>query len=213
MADPARPPLLCSGSPRRVELLLAAGVPFERGAAPDVDETPPAGVEVHDVARALAERKARAAAARAPGATVICADTTVVLGGELLGKPRDPADAAAMLRRLAGREHVVVTGVAVARGDDLASGADRAVVAFRPIAEAEVAAYVATGEPLDKAGAYAIQGGAARFVVRVAGRVDTIVGLPVPLVVDLLARLGRSDRAVPPRSPPFPSPDRGAGGC
>lgn len=200
---PVRPPLLCSASPRRVALLAAAGVPFERGAAPDVDETPPPGVPPLEVAEALAVRKAVAAAARAPGRTVVCADTTVVLGARLLGKPADAAEAAAMLAALAGRTHVVVTGVAVARDGTLRSAADRAEVTFRPLGADEVAAYVATGEPLDKAGAYALQGGAAGFVTRVAGRADTVVGLPVPTVVRLLA-------ALPPENASRTAP--GAGG-
>jgi len=204
----ARPPLLCSASPRRAALLTAAGLAFERGPSPDVDETPPPGLASDAVAEALAVRKAVVASRRAPGRVVVCADTTVVLDGALLEKPADAADAARMLRALSGRTHLVVTGVAVARDGALAHGADRAEVAFRPLAEAEIAAYVATGEPLDKAGAYAIQGGAAGFVARRAGRVDTVVGLPVPLVVALLARLGPPGGGGPDRSPP---PSGGAG--
>lgn len=195
MPAPARPPLLCSASPRRAALLEAAGLAFERGPSPDVDETPPAGVPADAVAEALAVRKARVAAARSPGRTVVCADTTVVLDGVILGKPLDAADAARTLHALAGRTHAVVTGVAVARDGALASGADRALVTFRALDDAEIARYVATGEPLDKAGAYAIQGGAAGFVTRREGRVDTVVGLPVPLVAALLARLGGADGA------------------
>ncbi|MFO0932998.1 MAG: Maf family protein [Planctomycetota bacterium] len=202
MPGPARPPLLCSASPRRAALLGAAGLAFERGPSPDVDETPPEGVPAEEVAEALAVRKARVAAARAPGRTVLCADTTVVLDGVLLGKPADAADAARMLRALSGRTHAVVTGVAVARDGEVASGADRARVTFRPLDDVEIARYVATGEPLDKAGAYAIQGGAAAFVTRREGRVDTVVGLPVPLVAALLAAL--SAPSAPNRSRPAP---------
>lgn len=204
MPVPARPPLLCSASPRRAALLEAAGLVFERGPSPDVDETPPAGVAPEDVAEALAVRKARVAAARAPGRTVLCADTTVVLDGEILGKPADAADAARTLRALSGRTHAVVTGVAVARDGDVVSGADRALVTFRPLDDAEIARYVATGEPLDKAGAYALQGGAAGFVARREGRVDTVVGLPVPLVVSLLARGPGGGPRPPNRSSPAP---------
>ena len=206
MPGPARPPLLCSASPRRAALLGAAGLVFERGPSPDVDETPPEGVPAEAVAEALAVRKARVAAARAPGRVVLCADTTVVLDGVLLGKPADADDAARMLRRLSGRTHAVVTGVAVARDGDLRSGADRAEVTFRSLDAAEIARYVATGEPLDKAGAYAIQGGAAAFVARREGRVDTVVGLPVPLVTALLAALDAPP--APNRSRP---PSGGAG--
>lgn len=208
------PPLLLgSSSPRRATLLAAAGVPFEVGPAPDVDETPPPGAAADEVPVLLARRKALACAARAPGRVVVGADTVVILDGRVLNKPGTAAEARRMLAALSGRTHRVVTGVAVTDGVTVLGGSDLAEVEFGTWTSEEIAAYVATGEPLDKAGAYAIQGGAARFVVRVAGRVDTIVGLPVPLVVDLLARLGRSDRAVPPRSPPFPSPHRGAGGC
>lgn len=200
MPAPARPPLLCSASPRRAALLEAAGLAFERGPSPDVDETPPEGVPADAVAEALAVRKARVAAARAPGRAVLCADTTVVLDGALLGKPADAADAVRILRALSGRTHAVVTGVAVARDGALESAADRALVTFRALDDAEIARYVATGEPLDKAGAYAIQGGAAGFVARREGRVDTVVGLPVPLVVALLARLAAADGPAPGRS-------------
>lgn len=196
-----RPPLLlCSGSPRRAALLAAAGVPFERGPAPDVDETPPPGVPAAAVAEALARRKAAVAAARAPQRTVLTADTVVVLDDLALSKPADPADARRMLAALSGREHLVVTGVAVARGPRVESGCDVARVRFRPLRDDEIAAYVATGEPLDKAGAYALQGGAAAFVSRVDGRADTVVGLPVPLALALVADVERdaADDAAPP---------------
>jgi septum formation protein len=186
----AEKPLLCSGSPRRAALLVEAGVPFERGETPDVDETPPFGLAAADVPEALAARKARAAARRHPGRAVVAADTVVVLGGDLLGKPAGVEEAKAMLRRLSGRAHRVVTAVAVARDARLLLGRDTATVVFRPLAPAEIDAYVATGEPLDKAGAYAIQGGAAGFVARREGAVDTVVGLPVSLMRRLLAELG-----------------------
>jgi septum formation protein len=186
----AERPLLCSGSPRRVALLVEAGVPFERGETPGVDETPPPGLAPEDVPEALAARKARAAARRHPGRAVVAADTVVILGGELLGKPEGVEGAKAMLRRLSGRAHRVVTAVAVARDGRLLLGRDAATVAFRALSAPEIDAYVATGEPLDKAGGYAIQGGAAGFVARREGAIDTIVGLPVPLVRRLLAELG-----------------------
>lgn len=204
MPAPARPLLLCSASPRRAALAAASGLAFERGPSPDVDETPPAGLPADAVAEALAVRKARVASARAPGRVVLCADTTVVLDGGLLEKPVDAAHAARMLRALSGRTHAVVTGVAVARDGVVVHGADRATVAFRDLTDAEIARYVASGEPLDKAGGYAIQGGAAGFVTRREGRLDTVVGLPVPLVVELLARLtaaadpgGSTNRSAP----------------
>jgi septum formation protein len=183
-------PLLCSASPRRVALLEEARLPFERGEAPGVDETPPPGLAPEDVPEALAARKARAAARRHPGRAVIAADTVVVLDGRVLGKPDGEAGARAMLRALSGRAHRVVTAVAVARDARLLLGRAAATVAFRPLSPAEVDAYVATGEPLDKAGAYAIQGGAAGFVSRREGDLDVVVGLPVALVRGLLAQLG-----------------------
>jgi septum formation protein len=181
--------LLCSASPRRAALLAAAGVDFEPGRAPEVDETPPAGVAPAEVARALAVRKARAAAARAPGRVVVTADTVVLLGDEILSKPADAADARRMLRALSGRTHRVVTGVAVARDATVLSASDETSVEFRALSDGAIAAYVATGEPLDKAGAYAIQGGAAGFVVRRTGRLDTVVGLPVDVVRRLVAEI------------------------
>jgi septum formation protein len=189
--EPVRPErlLLCSASPRRADLLTAAGIPFERGPAPGVDETPRAGLPPDEAAEDIARRKAIAAAARAPGRTVLAADTVVVLDGEILGKPKDAADARAMLARLSGREHSVVTAVAVARDARVESARDAARVEFRALTSREIADYVAAGEPLDKAGAYAIQGGAAAFVARRAGEIDTVVGLPVRIVADLVRRI------------------------
>ncbi len=183
-------PLLASRSPRRSALLRAAGIAFEQGPAPDVDETPPPGLTPGEVARALAERKARVAAARAPGRVVITADTVVALGERLLGTPADAGEAREMLAALAGREHVVATGVAVARDGRLLSGVAQARVAFQPLAPEAIEAYVATGEPLDKAGAYALQGGGRAFARLLEGQEDTVVGLPIGLLVDLLDRLG-----------------------
>lgn len=184
------PVLLCSASPRRSALLEAAGIPFERGPAPGVDETPPPGLGPRAVAQALAETKARAAAARAPGRLVLAADTVVALGGDLLGKPRDGDDAQAMLRRLAGRVHEVFTGVAVARGTWLRSEVAAAAVVVDALDDAAIRAYVATGEPLDKAGGYALQGRAAAFMRLTAGSPDTVVGLPIAVVRRLLAAEG-----------------------
>lgn len=183
------PLLLCSSSPRRATLLAAAGVPFERGPSPDVDETPPRGLPADEVAEALAVAKAQAAAAKAPGRVVLTADTTVVLDAALLEKPVDAADAQRMLRALSGRKHLVVTGVAVARDGTLLHGRDVTEVVFRDLTDAEIDAYVATGDPLGKAGAYGIQEGAAGFVASVNGRRDTVIGLPVDLALSLAARL------------------------
>lgn len=187
---PASLPLLCSASPRRAALLATAGVPFELGDPPAVDETPPPHLSPEDAARALAERKAVAAASRRPRRRVIAADTVVIVDGAILGKPVDAADARRMLALLSGRSHRVATGVAVARGTTVLSGLDVATVTFRALSADEIDGYVATGEPLDKAGAYAIQGGAKGFVSRLDGAVDTVVGLPVALTKALLSRLG-----------------------
>jgi septum formation protein len=119
----------------------------------------------------------------------VTADTVVLLDERILGKPADAADAARMLRALSNRRHRVVTGVAVAEGARCVSASDETVVAFRSISDAEIAAYVATGEPLDKAGGYAIQGGAAGFVASRTGRLDTVVGLPVDVMLGLVRRL------------------------
>jgi len=185
-----RPDLvLASRSPRRLRLLEAAGVPFRLGAPPDVDETPPPGCSPPEGARAVAERKLRAALEVEREGVVLCADTVVFLGEHVLGKPRDAADARRMLALLSGRTHEVATAVALGCGQRLASGVDVARVTFRTLSDEEIAAYVATGEPLDKAGAYAIQGGAAGFVQRLEGSRDTVVGLPVALVRTLRRRL------------------------
>lgn len=183
--------ILASASPRRVDLLRAAGMTFDV-IAPDVDEgvlddeTPAAYVE------RLARTKAEAAASQAGDndAFVIAADTAVVVDGEIFGKPVDEADAVGMLRRLSGRTHDVLTGVAVARAGRLQSFVERTRVWVRPLDEAELAWYVASGEPMGKAGAYAIQGLASRFIPRIEGSYATVVGLPVARVCDVLDELG-----------------------
>jgi len=136
----------------------------------------------------LALAKARAVAADHPGATVVGADTVVVLDGEILGKPTDAADAADMLTRLSGRTHEVLTGVAVVPGECFATTTS---VTFRTLTPAEVDGYVATGEPLDKAGAYGIQGLGGALVASISGSFDNVVGLPVEQLSDLLRPGGR----------------------
>lgn len=189
MPDPG-PLVLASASPRRRELLGGLGLRFTVRAA-EIDETPRPGEDPGAYVLRLAREKARAAAR--PGELVLAADTSVVVGGEILGKPRDGEDAARMLRLLSGREHEVLTGVAVVdmAGDGrLASGVDRTAVRMAPLSAEEIAWYVATGEPRDKAGAYAIQGLGSLFVEAVAGNYSNVVGLPVPLVYRLFAELG-----------------------
>src|SRR5215210_4015052 len=180
-----RPFVLASGSPRRRELLARLGVRFTVRAA-DIDETPRPGEAPDVYVLRLAEEKARAAAR--PGELVLAADTTVVVDGEILGKPVDDADAARMLRLLAGREHEVLTGVAVVEMEPerLVSAVERTLVRMAPLSPEEIAWYVATGEPRDKAGAYAIQELGSLFVAGVVGNQSNVVGLPVPVVYRLL---------------------------
>lgn len=180
--------VLASGSPRRLELLRRLGLDPEVRAT-DVDEAPlPGEAPAATVAR-LAAAKARAVDAR-NGALVVAADTEVVLDGTVLGKPADDAEATAMLRALSGREHVVLTGVHVRCGDREAAAVEETLVRFRPLADAEVSAYVATGEPRDKAGGYGIQGAGGMFVDRIEGSDTNVVGLPLATVVRLAAEVG-----------------------
>jgi septum formation protein len=183
------PILLASASPRRRDLLRAAGIPFEVD-APIVDETrrPTEGAEAY--VERMARDKATAAVVRHPARVVLAADTIVVIGERVLGKPVDAADATAMLRALSGQSHVVMTAVAVARDGVMRAAIDRTTVRMRRIDDDEIAAYVSTGEPLDKAGAYAIQGGAQAFIERVDGALDTVIGLPVGRARALLHEAG-----------------------
>jgi septum formation protein len=174
--------VLASASPRRAELLRAAGIPFDVAVA-DVDETQHPGEAADAYVRRLAAAKASRAAATHPGRQVLGADTTVVLDGEVLGKPHDAAEAASMLRRLSGRSHRVLTGVClIGPGARQETAVASTAVEFRPLTDDEIERYVASGEPMDKAGAYAIQGGAAAFVTRIDGDYDNVVGLPVGLI-------------------------------
>ena len=181
--------VLASSSPRRREILASLGVTFEVRAA-DVDETLLPGESAGDGAERLAREKAAAVAPGAGGSLVVAADTLVVLDGEPLGKPRDRADARRMLAALAGRAHEVVSGVALARDGRTASGRELTRVVFAPMTPAEIEAYAATGEPDDKAGAYALQGIGALFVERVEGSSSNVVGLPVRLLYRLAGELG-----------------------
>ena len=192
---------LASGSPRRRELLGGFGLAF-RVAVADVDETPRPGERPAALAVRLAEAKARAVVEREPGAVVVAADTVVSLGRELYGKPAHADDACRMLGELAGRAHRVTTGVAVARGERLWSGALSSRVWMKPWTRAEIDAYVLSGDPLDKAGAYAIQNEQFRPVARLVGCRCNVVGFPLGLVATLLeqARVAVSaERACPYR--------------
>jgi septum formation protein len=177
--------ILASASPRRADLLMAAGVTFEVRAV-EVDERPLDGETATDYVVRVAADKVRACAA-ASDAVVLGADTVVVVDGRILGKPVDDTDAARMLRLLAGRGHDVLTGVAVRRGGRVAVEVESTAVTFAPLSDIDIAWYVASGEPRDKAGAYAVQGLASRFVERVDGSYSNVVGLPVALACRMLA--------------------------
>ena len=186
--------ILASASPRRADLLRAAGMAFDVMPA-GVDETLVPGETPHAHVRRLAEAKARAVSSRAGDRPVLAADTVVVVEGEVLGKPVNDADAARMLRRLSARTHQVMTGVclsgvAAEAGRDVRTEVAVTVVEFAGLSEAEIAWYVESGEPADKAGAYAIQGLASRFVARIDGSYSNVVGLPVALIYDLCKRGG-----------------------
>lgn len=181
------PVILASSSPRRRELLRLIGVSHEVRPA-DIDESYPAGERPRDHAERLAREKA--SAIDVDGAVVIGSDTIVVLDGEVLGKPRDREQAAAMLTRLSGRSHVVMTGVAVRWGGRLASGVEEVGVTFRRLSDAEIARYIDTGEPMDKAGAYGIQGFGATIVERVDGDYFAVMGLALNRLVGLMRELG-----------------------
>ena len=185
-SEESAPLVLASASPRRAELLRAAGFAFTVRIA-DVDESVRDGEAPEAYVLRLAVEKARAVA-RGAGEVVLAADTTVVVDQEILGKPADAADAARMLRRLAGRSHRVLTGVCVLAGDRVDARVSATEVEFLPLDEAEIGWYIATGEPMDKAGAYGIQGRCSRFVARVEGSYANVVGLPVALVYEMLKR-------------------------
>ncbi len=181
------PIVLASASPRRAELLASAGFAF------DVDpvgvderridgEAPPAYVE------RVATLKASAGARRHPARIVIGADTAVVLEDMVLGKPVDERDAEHMLRQLSGRAHDVLSGVAVALGSEVQSGVERTTVWFRELSDEDIRWYLSSGEAMDKAGAYGIQGRAARFIPRISGSYSNVVGLPIARLADLISR-------------------------
>jgi len=178
--------ILASQSPRRRELLERAGIPFSVRIA-DIDESVRDGELPQSYVRRLAAQKALAVP-RGAGESVLAADTTVVLGDEILGKPADAADAVRMLTALAGRSHEVVTGICLRHEQDIYIDAAVTKVHFGPMTAAQIDAYVATGEPMDKAGAYGIQGFASRYITGVEGCYLNVVGLPVSLVCRYLAK-------------------------
>ncbi len=207
-APPSPRIVLASQSPRRRQLLELIGLSFDVEPA-DVDETYPPGEPPPDHARRLAVEKTQVVMLRRPGALVVGSDTVVVVDGELLGKPRDAAEALRMLMRLQGREHEVHTGIAVGASRALlrdaaapgetrgaielarvAAGVETVRVRFRAFDEATARAYVATGEPMDKAGAYGIQGYGATIVECIEGDYFAVMGLPIGRMIDLMRQLG-----------------------
>jgi septum formation protein len=191
--------ILASASPRRQELLRNAGIPFTVQPA-DIDETPRAGEAARDCAERLAREKALAVSRRCPENYVLGADTIVVVDDAILGKPRDADDAARMLRMLSGRTHAVITGVCVvgpaassqlpvASKTEPQTTSETTFVSMGELSDDEIRDYVATGEPMDKAGAYAIQGRASRWIPRIEGDYSNVVGLPVALVYAMLREL------------------------
>jgi len=181
--------VLASASPRRRELLRQLGVEFDI-VVPDIDEMPIGREDPVRYVRRLAEAKALAVAAQVDSdALIIAADTTVDLGGDILGKPVDADEARSMLRRLSARTHRVHTGVALRVGELVRSEVVTSLVTFTPLTDSTIEWYVGTGEPLDKAGAYAIQGSGGVFVQRVRGSVSNVVGLPLHEVARLATQL------------------------
>ena len=183
--------ILASGSPRRRELLEQIGVKNYRIVSPDVDEHVEGHPAPEELVELLSRRKAEAVGAKAGAdALVIAADTVVALDGAILGKPHSREEAGAMLAALSGREHAVYTGLTVLQGDRVVTGHERTAVTFRSLTGAEIDRYVATGEPMDKAGAYGIQGLGALLVSGIRGDYCNVVGLPVFRLGGMLAGLG-----------------------
>ena len=191
--------ILASASPRRAEILRDAGYHFSVLSSA-IDETPYPDESPQDLVLRLAQAKADLAAARAVGpAILIAADTEVVLDGHIFGKPRSSDDARRMLEKLSGRTHSVLTGVALIRLPDAerVSFVETTLVQFAPLSDEEITRYLATGEPHDKAGAYAIQGYAARYIPRIEGCYFNVVGLPLARLQQALIELGWSEEYFP----------------
>ena len=212
--------VLASSSPRRRELLTLIGIPHTVSPA-DIDETAFAAEQPRPHAERLARGKATVVATREPNAVIVAADTIVVVDGDILGKPRDEAEAGVMLRRLSGRRHVVLTAVAVVRDALIVSDVESVDVTFRVLSDGDITRYIATREPMDKAGAYGIQGFGATIVTRIDGDYFAVMGLALGLMVRLMASVGveyrfgeiilrdqgsRSDLAIRQPSPSYPAP-------
>ena len=181
--------ILASASPRRAELLRAAGYEFDIHTV-EIDESPKGGEPPAEYVERLAQEKAaRALEELSTDVMILGADTAVVIGNEILGKPHDVEDAARMLRLLSGRTHQVMTGVCLGAAGRHVSHVEISGVTFAPLAEDRIAWYVASGEGRDKAGGYAIQGLASRFIPRINGSYANVVGLPIAAIDDLIQRL------------------------
>lgn len=183
--------VLASASPRRHELLNIIGIAHDVVPA-NIDESIRGGESPRKHAERLAREKASSVSGRDSGVVAIGADTIVLLDKKILGKPANTVDAGTMLSLLSGREHTVVTAVAVARGRKVCSAVEEVTVKFRKLTNDEIDAYIATGEPMDKAGAYGIQGYGATIVERIEGDYFAVMGLPLVRLISLLAELGVS---------------------
>jgi len=181
--------ILASQSPRRRELLTLMGLDFTIITS-DVEEQPPHGAPVAEYVSALALQKAEAVAKDHPNACVIGADTVVYLDGDILGKPHTPENAKKYLTRMQGRQHTVYTGVAVITNGKTDVRVETTDVTFAPMSETEIDWYVATGEPLDKAGAYGVQGPGGIFVKHIKGNYFNVIGMPLPLLYQMLLDAG-----------------------
>ncbi len=183
--------VLCSGSPRRQELLRRIGISDFDIRVPQVEEFCPAGLEPRETVSYISREKAEAARRLCTAEEIfITADTMVFLDGARLGKPRDEADALRMLTALQGRRHTVCTGVSVGQGSRLETESEATEVFFRPASEAELRGYIRTGEPMDKAGAYGVQGKGALLVEGLRGDFFNVMGLPVLRLSRMLERFG-----------------------
>ena len=177
--------ILASGSPRRAEILRSVGWDFEKH-SPDIDESELSGESPEDYVRRLAQEKAAFISRKYAGEVILAADTTVVVDNQMIGKPADMDDARRMLRMLSGKRHEVLTGVAVIQNGDVRIGLQRTAVEFAELSDAEVEFLAEKGDPLDKAGAYAVQAQAALFIKGIDGDYWNVVGLPISLVYEII---------------------------
>jgi len=187
--------ILASGSPRRAEILRTVGWPFEM-MPPDIDETRRTNEDAVTYVQRLARSKAEAVAQRVPSSLIVAADTTVVIDEQILEKPTDQNDACRMLRKLSGQWHQVITGVALIDGptSQMQFGCEKTEVKFAMMSQDEVNWYASSGEPMDKAGAYAIQGLGARFIERIRGDYFNVMGLPVRLLYEMIQEFSAKSR-------------------